>query len=160
MNENLKKLLEEASKNEELNERLLDGFEARCMHPEFNMSFDGVGHHDWLRGVDGAEQAVRRAFELCRERGFPTGAEMCLWKDNRDSLRESVNYLASVGCRSLKTNPVSDSGAWHEGGYAAEQGLSMEETFGIRRSPPRRQGLSVPRSWISASIWTSRRCWT
>ena len=111
-----------------VNERVLDGFEQRGLHPEFNMSFDGVGHHDWLRGINGAEKAVRRAYELCRDRGFPTGAEMCLWKENAHTLRESINYLASVGCRSLKTNPVGDTGAWHEGGYAEKHGLSPDET--------------------------------
>ena len=114
-----------------INERLLDGFEKRGLHPEFNMSFDGVGYHDWLRGIDGAETAVRRAFEMCRERGFPTGAEMCLWKENAHTLCESVNYLASVGCRSLKTNPVADTGAWREGGYAGKHGLGEEETNAI-----------------------------
>jgi MoaA/NifB/PqqE/SkfB family radical SAM enzyme len=29
-----------------VNNRLLDGFEERGLHPEFNMSFDGVGYHD------------------------------------------------------------------------------------------------------------------
>lgn len=114
-----------------VNNRLLDGFEERGLHPEFNMSFDGVGYHDWLRGLNGAEKAVRRAFELCRDRGFPTGAEMCLWKENAHSLRESVNYLASVGCRGLKVNPVADTGAWHEGGYAEKHGLAMAETFAV-----------------------------
>lgn len=107
--------------------RFLDELERRDIRPEINMSFDGVGHHDWLRGIDGAEAAVRRAFELCQQRGFPTGAEMCLWRGNEESLRESVNYLASVGCRSLKTNPVSDSGAWETGGYGADYSLSNDE---------------------------------
>ena len=114
-----------------VNEHTLHGFEQRNLCPEFNMSFDGIGYHDWLRGMDGAEKAVRRAFELCRERGFPTGAEMCLWKDNAHTLRDSINYLVSVGCRSLKTNPVSDTGAWHEGGYAAKYSLSLEETLDV-----------------------------
>ena len=56
-----------------VNEHLLDGFEKRGLHPEFNMSFDGVSYHDWLRGIPGAEKAVRRAFALCRDQGFPTG---------------------------------------------------------------------------------------
>lgn len=114
-----------------VNEDLLDGFERRGLRPEFNMSFDGVGHHDWLRGQPGAEKAVRRAFELCRDRGFPTGAEMCLWKENAHTLRESINYLASVGCRSIKTNPVADTGAWREGGYADKHDLSLDETLEI-----------------------------
>ena len=114
-----------------VNDKVLSKLEQRGIRPEFNMSFDGVGHHDWLRGMDGAEKAVRRAFALCRDRGFPTGAEMCLWKENRLSLRESINYLASVGCRTLKLNPVGDTGAWHEGGYAKTHGLSMDETFAV-----------------------------
>ena len=114
-----------------VNEDLLDGFERRGLHPEFNMSFDGIGYHDWLRGLPGAEKAVRRAFELCRDRGFPTGAEMCLWKENAHTLRESINYLASVGCRSIKTNPVADTGAWREDGYADEHDLSIDETLEI-----------------------------
>jgi len=114
-----------------VNERLLDKFEDRGLHPEFNMSFDGVGYHDWLRGIDGAEKAVRHAFEICRDRGFPTGAEMCLWRENAHTLRDSVNYLASVGCWSLKTNPVADTGAWQEGGYAKKHGLSSDETNAI-----------------------------
>ncbi|MBQ9007491.1 MAG: radical SAM protein [Atopobiaceae bacterium] len=114
-----------------VNGRLLDELEGRGIRPQINMSFDGVGHHDWLRGIDGAEAAVRRAFEVCQERGFPTAAEMCLWRGNEGSLRESVNYLASVGCGGLKVNPVSDSGAWADGGYGADHGLSHEELFGV-----------------------------
>jgi hypothetical protein len=36
--------------------RLLDELERRDMHPGFHMSFDGLGWHDWLRGVEGAER--------------------------------------------------------------------------------------------------------
>ena len=101
-------------------DELLDALAERGIHPEFNMSFDGVGHHDWLRGVPGAEKYVEAAFKRCRDKGFPTGAEMCLFQANKHTLRESVNKLASWGCRSLKTNPVSNVGAWKENGYSAE----------------------------------------
>ena len=76
-------------------DKLLDALEARGIYPEFNMSYDGVGHHDWLRGIPGAEKAVEEAFLRCRDRGFPTGAEMCLHQDNKHTLRESVKRLAS-----------------------------------------------------------------
>lgn len=36
-----------------MNERVLDEFEKRGIKPEFNMSFDGIGCHDWLRGIPG-----------------------------------------------------------------------------------------------------------
>ncbi len=108
-------------------DKLLDALEARGIHPEFNMSYDGVGHHDWLRGIPGAEKAVEEAFIRCRDRGFPTGAELCLHQNNKHTLRESVNRLASWGCRHLKVNPVSNVGAWLEGGYG--EAMSKEELY-------------------------------
>ena len=74
-------------------DKLLDELEQRGIYPEFNMSFDGVGHHDWLRGIPGAEEAVKEAFVRCRKRGFPTAAEMCIHEDNKHTLRESVNRM-------------------------------------------------------------------
>ena len=105
----------------------LDALEARNIYPEINMSFDGVGWHDWLRGIPGAEEAVVEAFKRCQERGFPTGAELCLHKGNLDCLRESVNLLASLGVDHLKVNPASSVGNWAEQG--ADYSISMEETF-------------------------------
>lgn len=99
-------------------DRLLDELDKRGLHPCFNMSYDGVeGWHDWLRGVTGATEAVEAAFARCREKGFPTGAEMCLHQGNKHLLRQTVNRLASLGCGSLKPIPISNVGAWKAGGY-------------------------------------------
>ncbi|MCR4770896.1 MAG: radical SAM protein [Oscillospiraceae bacterium] len=110
-------------------EPLLRALEERGVRPEFNMSYDGPGTHDWLRGVPGAEEAVDRAFRLCRDMGFPTGAEMCLHQGNKHLLRETVNRLHDAGCRSLKTCPVSDVGEWRKNGYG--KSISAEELFGL-----------------------------
>lgn len=76
---------------------IVDGLlECRNIHPEFNMSYDGVGWYDWMRGIPGTEKAVDRAFALCRDMGFPTGAAMCLHRLNMHTIRESVNHLASL----------------------------------------------------------------
>lgn len=114
-----------------VNDKFLDELEKRGIYPEINMSFDGTGYHDWLRGIPGAEKAVRKAFLLCKERGFPTGAEMCLWKDNAKSFRESINDLAKMGCQGVKVNPISDTGAWKDGGYGENQSLTEDEVFNI-----------------------------
>ncbi|MBR2718396.1 MAG: radical SAM protein [Clostridia bacterium] len=111
-------------------DRLLDELDDRGIHPEFNMSHDGVdGWHDWLRGIRGAERIVEEAFLRCREKGFPTGAEMCIHQGNKHLLRATVNCLAELGCRSLKTNPISNVGAWKEGGYG--QSISLEELYQV-----------------------------
>lgn len=109
-------------------DKLLDELDKRGIHPEFNMSFDGVdGWHDWLRGIPGAGRIAEEAFIRCREKGFPTGAEMCIHNGNKHLLRETINKLAEWGCRSLKTNPISNVGAWKEGGYG--ESISIEELF-------------------------------
>ena len=110
-----------------VNEALLRELEARNIHPEFNMSFDGVGWHDWLRGVKGAEDIVNRAFALCRDRGFPTGSEMCIHQHNKHTLRESIRHLGSLGVRSLKTVPVDDIGEWRKHGYG--KAIELKELF-------------------------------
>ena len=108
-------------------EKLLSALEERGIHPEFNMSYDAPGWHDWLRGVAGAEEAVDRAFLLCREHGFPTGAEMCLHSKNKHLLRETVNHLSALGCKTLKTNPVGDVGEWRKNGYGKT--ITPDELF-------------------------------
>lgn len=108
-------------------DRLLEELADRRIRPEFNMSYDGVGWHDWLRGIDGAERIVEDAFRRCREKGFPTGAEMCIHQGNRHTLRETVRRLAELGCRSLKTNPVSNVGAWKENGFG--ESISINELY-------------------------------
>lgn len=110
-----------------VNESLLQRLSERNIHPEFNMSFDGVGWHDWLRGIKGAEQSVDRAFRLCRDMGFPTGVEMCIHRKNIGTLRESVLHLAEVGCRSLKTTPISNVGEWLKNNE--NNSVTTEEVF-------------------------------
>ena len=109
-------------------DKLLDELDKRGIHPEFNMSFDGVdGWHDWLRGIQGAGKIAEDAFRRCRDRGFPTGAEMCIHHGNKHLLRESIRHLASLGCRSLKTTPISNVGAWKENGYG--ESISIGELY-------------------------------
>jgi len=109
-------------------EETLDALERRRIKPDFSFSYDGVdGWHNWLRGMDGAENDVARAFKLCRDRGFDTSAELCLHQGNKHLLRESINYLVSLGCGSVKTNPVAETETWEKFGEA--KSLAMEELY-------------------------------
>lgn len=107
-------------------EDLLDLLERLGQKPEFNMSFDGIGCHDWLRGVRGAQEAVLRAFRLCKGRGFPTGAEYCLHKGNLGVFRDSVKLLGELGCETLKVNGLKAEG---EGIRIKDYILSLEEEY-------------------------------
>ena len=77
--------------------------------PTIQISFDGPGHHDWLRGVDGAEKQADTALRLLQKYDFPVITAMCIHKGNKDSLRATVNYLAGLGVRSLRLNAPQEA---------------------------------------------------
>lgn len=91
-------------------EPLLTKLEELGQKPVFNMSFDGIGCHDWLRGLEGAEESVIRAFRLCKERGFRTESEYCLHKGNLHAFRESMKLLGELGCGRVKVNGLREEG--------------------------------------------------
>lgn len=109
-----------------VNEKTIGELTARGLKPEINMSFDGIGCHDWLRGIDGAEKAVIRDFELCQKNDIPTGAEYCLHKGNINVLGDSVKLLDELGCSSLKVNRLSLEG---EGVKIADCAISQVEEY-------------------------------
>lgn len=116
-----------ASNGALVNERLLDQLEDRGLKPHFFMSFDGVGWHDWLRGIDGAEKMLMGKFELLAKRGFKTGSAFTMHKRNKGVLRESINRLASVGVRVAIINRMLNFGEWQK--YGQDFNISHKEVF-------------------------------
>lgn len=112
-----------------VNEKLLDELEKRHLKPMFSISFDGIGWHDWLRGIDGAEKIALDAFDLLHKRGFEIDVEMCLHKNNQSTLNDTINLLAAHGVTSVKTNPASSSGEWIK--ENEKYGLTRDQVFDI-----------------------------
>lgn len=109
-----------------VNRKLLDGLNERKIRPSFQISYDGSGWHDWLRGINGAEKMALDAFRLLREYEIHTASSMVLHRKNIDTIRDSVKILHEVGCRALKINVASPSGQWCN---QPESFLSNEEGF-------------------------------
>lgn len=95
-----------------LTDSVLDKFERRNLKPEFSISFDGVGWHDWMRGVKGAEESALMAMKLCKERGFQTSVEMCVHRGNKNSLSETVELLSNIGTSRLRIGSVAETSLW------------------------------------------------
>ena len=95
-----------------ITDAFLDELGIRHMRPSIQFSFDGVGHHDWMRGVPGAEKIVVDALKRCQERGIPTSVSMVVCRESVGSIRESVNLMASLGVRSMKVGNASPQGEW------------------------------------------------
>ena len=95
-----------------LDDYILNEFERRKLKPEFSLSFDGVGWHDWMRRVPGAEKAALRAMQLCKDRGFRTNVEMCVHRGNKKVLSRTVDILRQVGAHALKVSGVTMTDLW------------------------------------------------
>ena len=95
-----------------LNETVLDEFEKRHLKPEISISFDGVGWHDWMRGIKGAEEAALRALRLCQERGFTTDVQICIHRGNKDVLPQTVALLKKLGVDRARTGNVYMTDLW------------------------------------------------
>ena len=100
----------------------LDALWETGQHPQFNVSFDGLGHHDWLRGVDGAEERTLKAIALLKDRGIRVKVHYCLWDGNLDTLRETTDHLAGLGVNHLRLIRVVEAPRWK----AAEYGHTLD----------------------------------
>lgn len=109
-----------------VDEALLDALEARGVRPTFMVSFDGVGCHDFLRGISGAEERTVAALRLLQERGYDVTASMSIHRGNAHALGETVRTLASLGVSSLKCGPIMELGEWTDP-QLADLHLSQEE---------------------------------
>ncbi len=95
-----------------VDERFLDALDERHVHPSFQLSFDGVGMHDFLRGIDGAEERTLNALRLLKERDYDVSVSMCVHRRNRDTLRETVKLMAEYGVDSMKIGSMMELGDW------------------------------------------------
>ena len=112
-----------------ITEELLCALEERSVCCGFDISFDGTdGWHDWLRGVKGAEEAAIRAFKLCREHGFPTGAQIVLHRDSAPTLRNTVRLLAELGVMSAIVSTIESEGEAHG---ISKYLLDYDESFSL-----------------------------
>ena len=109
-----------------INEKFLAELEKRDLKPSFQISFDGIGCHDWIRGVDGAEKFAIRAINLLREKNFNVTCAYDIHKGNLHVLRDTVKKLASLGVNYLRVAPVSENG---EASGMSDKILSTEETY-------------------------------
>lgn len=113
-----------------VNEKFIDNLKSRRLRPAIYISYDGVGWHDWLRGVKGAEGMAERAIKLCTDNGFHVVVDMCTHKYNQHTLRETVKRMASLGVPLIRIGGISNTGSWKENNEA-DNALSTDEYFRV-----------------------------
>ncbi len=114
-----------------LNEDVIRMLRKHHQYPTFQLSFDGLGYHDWLRGVKGAEKQADAAFRLLQENDCPVVTAMCIHRGNKDSLKATIDYLAGYGVRALRVNAPQNLGIWKQ--YSEEYALTEDEVWSVYR---------------------------
>lgn len=108
-----------------LTDDFLEELEAQGHRPIWFISFDGMGCHDWLRGVAGAEKKALEGIELLCGRGYTVYVHQCVWKDSLSSVRPTVQKLQELGVTRYRIVPVEPSLRWRE--LAPDQSISIEQ---------------------------------
>lgn len=110
-----------------INREALDRLRSMGCNPIIKISFDGLGHHDWLRNREGAEENALAALRLCKENGFETRAQTNVHRLNLDSLLQTAELLDDIGIDEMRIIRTSESPRWTEN--AGDACLGVDEYY-------------------------------
>lgn len=91
---------------------LLDHIKKLGFLPFFQISFDGCGTHDAMRGLSGTEAATVQAIRLLREHGFPVTVATSIDKTNISTLAATYELMQQLGIQSWRVAPPQSIGNW------------------------------------------------
>jgi radical SAM protein with 4Fe4S-binding SPASM domain len=127
----------------------------------FRISFDGLGHHDWLRNKEGAEEKALESISALCQAGFYVQVNFNVWKGNEDCVLDSVRRLDSLGVSNVRLVRTSEAPRWNEkfGGKC----LSLDEytdlcmeTMRAYVAEPHRASLNC---WQLATVYPMSKTW-
>ncbi|SMC69795.1 radical SAM/SPASM domain-containing protein [Sporomusa malonica] len=91
--------------------------------PHFQISFDGCGTHDGMRGLRGIEQATVQAIRRLRAHGFPVTIATSVDRTNIGALPETYALMKQLDIKSWRVGSPQKIGDWRRTATA----LSLEE---------------------------------
>lgn len=101
----------------------LDELRALDMDTEIKLSFDGIGHHDWLRGVPYAEEKALRAIKLAKEKGFRVRSQTNVHRGNLDVMYDTIAMLDGLGVEEIRLIRTTETPRWRANGGDATLGI-------------------------------------
>lgn len=110
-----------------LTQAILDEMKEIGCHPLMKISFDGVGHHDWLRNRKGAEEDAIRAIKLCKENGFSVMVQTNVHRLNVESMLPTAKLLDGMGVDKMRIIRTTEAPRWVQN--AGDSCLGIEEYF-------------------------------
>lgn len=105
----------------------LDRMKTIGCNPLIKISFDGIGHHDWLRNRKGAEADAIRAIKLCVDNGFRVKAQTNVHRWNIESMLPTAKMLDEMGVDAMRIIRTTEVPRWNENAKGAT--LDLAEYF-------------------------------
>ncbi len=106
-----------------ITEEILDGIKRIGIKPYFQISFDGHGGHEYMRGKKGIENRVIEAIQKVRTAGFPVIIASNVDRINVDCLIETYDLLQGLDIQAWRVGTPLAMGNWRR----KSTGLSLEE---------------------------------
>ena len=110
-----------------IDQAALDRLRSLGCEPIIKISFDGLGHHDWLRNREGAEERALAAIKLCKENGFETWAQTNVHRRNVDTILPTAKMLDEMGVDETRVIRTSESPRWRKN--AGDACLDVDEYY-------------------------------
>lgn len=106
-----------------IKEEVLEEIKRVGFLPAFQISFDGRGAHEYMRGRGGIEQGVIEAITKVRVAGFPVVISTCVDSVNIGHLADTYDLLKELAIGYWRILPPQKIGNWK----GTKTGLSLED---------------------------------
>ena len=90
---------------------------------EIKVSFDGVGHHDWMRGVAGSEEKALAAMRMACDMGFRVRVQTNVHRGNLSVMRATVQTLDAMGVDRVRIIRTTETPRWRSSSCGATLGI-------------------------------------
>jgi len=110
-----------------INQEMLDWMKSINYKPLMKISFDGINHHNWMRGYNKAEEKTIEAIKLCIKNNFDVKVQMNVNKENIESIVPSLIMLDKLGVKETRFIKTTDAPRWLENGK--EYSMTLEEYY-------------------------------
>ena len=123
------------------------------------ISFDGIGHHDWLRNRKGAEENALRAIRLCGEYGFFTQVQTNVHRKNLGTLLQTAEKMDEMGVEHMRIIRTTEAPRWLQNADGATLGIgeyydTMFDFLHTYIQKPRKMSIDV---WQVAQVYPQSR---
>ena len=115
----------------------------------FNVSYDGAGFHDWMRGTKGAEKDLLEKIKMMVDSGYAVRAAMTLNRVNVGAAAETMYKMEELGVREFRIIRTSEVPRWVLN--AGDACLTMEEYYDSMLELFREYAKTQPK--LALNVW-------